>query len=139
MLINSNEYLNIVESIQQEIRTAQYRATISVNQELLILCRSIDNVISSHKTWYIFLLHLQQDTYPLSSPLQYRTYTGDIVMNRERNGRRLQILLEFWGKLWYGKHRLRNAVQRGAPWRRAQIDDETRLRGSPCSGLRGFQ
>ena len=25
MLINSNEYLNIVESIQQEIRTAQYR------------------------------------------------------------------------------------------------------------------
>ena len=82
MLINSNEYLNIVESIQQEIRTAQYRATISVNQELLILCRSIDKVISSHKTWYIFLLHLQQYTYPLSSPLQYRTYTGDIVMNR---------------------------------------------------------
>lgn len=82
MLINSNEYLNIIESIQQEIRTAQYRATISVHQELLILCRSIDKVISNHKTWYIFLLHLQQYTYPLSSPLQYRTYTGDLVMNR---------------------------------------------------------
>ena len=37
MLMNSNEYLNIVESIKQEIRTAQYRATVSVNRELLVL------------------------------------------------------------------------------------------------------
>ena len=36
MLMNSNEYLNIVESIKQEIRTAQYRATVSVNRELLV-------------------------------------------------------------------------------------------------------
>ena len=29
MLMNSNEYLNIVESIKQEIRTVQYRAMVS--------------------------------------------------------------------------------------------------------------
>lgn len=51
MLMNSNEYLNIVESIKQEIRTAQYRATVSVNRELLVLYHSIGEVINEHKTW----------------------------------------------------------------------------------------
>ena len=51
MLMNSNEYLHIVESIKQEIRTAQYRAAISVNRELLILYHSIGEVINAHKTW----------------------------------------------------------------------------------------
>ena len=32
MLMNSNEYLNIVESIKQEIRTVQSRAMVSVNR-----------------------------------------------------------------------------------------------------------
>lgn len=42
------------------------------------------------------------------------------------------------GKLSIG---FRNAAKGGAPWRRAQqnSDDETRSRGSPCSGLRGSQ
>ena len=51
MLMNSNEYLNIVESIKQEIRTAQYRAAVSVNRELLGLYHSIGEVINEHKTW----------------------------------------------------------------------------------------
>ena len=51
MLMNSNEYMNIVESIKQEIRTAQYRATVSVNRELLVLYHSIGEVINEHKTW----------------------------------------------------------------------------------------
>ena len=51
MLMNSNEYLNIVESIKQEIRTAQYRATVGVNRELLVLYHSIGEVINEHKTW----------------------------------------------------------------------------------------
>ena len=51
MLMNSNEYLNIVESTKQEIRTAQYRATVSVNRELLVLYHSIGEVINEHKTW----------------------------------------------------------------------------------------
>lgn len=51
MLMNSNEYLHIVESIKQEIRTAQYRAAVSVNRELLVLYHSIGEVINAHKTW----------------------------------------------------------------------------------------
>ena len=51
MLINSNEYLHILESIKQEIRTAQYRAAVSVNRELLLLYHSIGEVINAHKTW----------------------------------------------------------------------------------------
>lgn len=51
MLMNSNEYLSIVESIKKEIRTAQYRATVRVNRELLMLYYSIGNIINKHKTW----------------------------------------------------------------------------------------
>ena len=51
MLMNSNEYLHIVESIKQDIRTAQYRAVVSVNREILILYHSIGEVINAHKTW----------------------------------------------------------------------------------------
>ncbi len=51
MLMNSNEYISVVESIKQEIRTAQYRATVSVNRELLLLYHSIGTVINEHKTW----------------------------------------------------------------------------------------
>lgn len=51
MLMNSNEYLSIVESIKKEIRTAQYRATIRVNRELLMLYYSIGDIINKHKTW----------------------------------------------------------------------------------------
>ena len=32
MLMNSNEYLHIVGVVKQEIRTAQYRASVSVNR-----------------------------------------------------------------------------------------------------------
>ncbi len=46
MLMNSNEYLSIVESIKKEIRTAQYRATIRVNRELLMLYHSIGDIIN---------------------------------------------------------------------------------------------
>ena len=49
--MNSNEYISVVESIKQEIRTAQYRATVSVNRELLLLYHSIGTVINEHKTW----------------------------------------------------------------------------------------
>ena len=51
MLLNSSEYLNTVESIKQEIRTAQYRASVSVNRELLLLYHTIGNTINAHKTW----------------------------------------------------------------------------------------
>lgn len=37
MLINNNEYLNIIESVKSEIKNAQYKAAVSVNKELVLL------------------------------------------------------------------------------------------------------
>ena len=51
VLLNSSEYLNTVESIKQEIRAAQYRASVSINRELLLLYHTIGNTINEHKTW----------------------------------------------------------------------------------------
>ena len=51
VLLNSSEYLNTVESIKQEIRAAQYRASVSVNRELLLLYHTIGNTINARKTW----------------------------------------------------------------------------------------
>ena len=51
MLINNNEYLSIVDTIKREINNAQYRASISFNQELIILYYNIGKVINEHKLW----------------------------------------------------------------------------------------
>ena len=51
MLINNNEYLDIVESIKLEIKSAQYKATVSVNKELIMLYYNIGRIINEHKTW----------------------------------------------------------------------------------------
>lgn len=51
MLINNNEYLSIVDTIKSEIKNAQYRATISFNQELVMLYYNIGKVINEHKLW----------------------------------------------------------------------------------------
>ena len=37
MLMNDNEYLNTLESIKAEIRSAQYKAAVNVNRELILL------------------------------------------------------------------------------------------------------
>lgn len=36
MLINTAEYLSVIENIKKEIKDAQYRATIHVNSDMLI-------------------------------------------------------------------------------------------------------
>ena len=51
MLMNSGEYLQTIEQVKQEIRTAQYRAAVQVNCELLRLYHSIGSVINTHKVW----------------------------------------------------------------------------------------
>ena len=51
MLINSNEYLEIVKSIRDEIKGAQYKASVSVNRELIMLYYNIGQVINEHKSW----------------------------------------------------------------------------------------
>lgn len=51
MLMNSGEYLATIEQVKQEIKSAQYRAALHVNAELVLLYHSIGCVINEHKTW----------------------------------------------------------------------------------------
>lgn len=51
MLINTNEYFEIVNSIKNSIRSAQYKASVSVNRELVLLYWRVGTVINSYKTW----------------------------------------------------------------------------------------
>ncbi len=51
MLINNKEYFETIESIKNEIKSAQYKAAVSVNRELIMLYYNIGKVINAHKTW----------------------------------------------------------------------------------------
>ena len=51
MLMNDNDYLNTLESIKAEIRSAQYKAAVNVNRELILLYYQIGGVINEHKSW----------------------------------------------------------------------------------------
>ena len=51
MLTNSKEYFNVIETIKSEIKTAQHRASVSVNRELVLLYYNIGEVINRHKQW----------------------------------------------------------------------------------------
>ena len=51
MLMNSGEYLDLVQSIKQEIQSAQYRAVLNVNRDLICLYYDIGSAINEHKTW----------------------------------------------------------------------------------------
>lgn len=51
MLMNTPEYISIVENIKHEITAAQYRAAVHVNTDLLLLYHSIGCIINDHKSW----------------------------------------------------------------------------------------
>ena len=51
MLMNSSEYIEIVESVKHAIKNAQYRAIVNVNSELILLYYRIGQVINEHKSW----------------------------------------------------------------------------------------
>ena len=51
MFLNDDEYFQIIDSIKKEIREAQYKATVSVNKELIMLYYRIGNAINEHKAW----------------------------------------------------------------------------------------
>lgn len=51
MLMNDNDYLNTLECIKAEIRSAQYKAAVNVNRELILLYYQIGCVINEHKSW----------------------------------------------------------------------------------------
>ena len=43
--------LETIEQVKSEIKAAQYKAAVSVNQELILLHHSIGEVINAHKVW----------------------------------------------------------------------------------------
>ena len=49
--MNTSEYLSVIENIKSEIKAAQYRATIHVNADMLLLYHDIGCVINGHKAW----------------------------------------------------------------------------------------
>ena len=51
MLMNQTDYLATIQEIKAEIKKAQYKATIKVNHELLLLYYYIGQVINRHKVW----------------------------------------------------------------------------------------
>ncbi len=51
MLMNGNEYLSVIQSIKSEIKSAQYKAALSVNRELIMLYYHIGIIINEHKAW----------------------------------------------------------------------------------------
>lgn len=51
VLMNSSEYISIVENIKREITGAQYRAAVHVNTDMLLLYYDIGCVINEHKSW----------------------------------------------------------------------------------------
>lgn len=51
MLMNSNEYLEIVNNIKSNILSAQYKAAIAANKELIMLYWNIGKIINTHKSW----------------------------------------------------------------------------------------
>ena len=51
MLINDDKYIRIIESIKKEIGNAQYKATLSVNRELIMLYHTIGSIINQNKSW----------------------------------------------------------------------------------------
>lgn len=51
MLMNSSEYLSIIENIKHEIASARYKAALRVNANLLLLYYDIGCIINEHKSW----------------------------------------------------------------------------------------
>ena len=51
MLMNDKEYLSVIQSIKSEIKSAQYKAALSVNRELIMLYYNIGIIINEHKAW----------------------------------------------------------------------------------------
>ena len=51
MLMNSTEYISVVDNIKKGIKAAQYRVAVHANQELLLLYHDIGCVINEHKVW----------------------------------------------------------------------------------------
>ena len=51
ILMNNAEYLKIVDNIRLRIKTAQYKAVLAANSELIVLYWNIGVIINEHRVW----------------------------------------------------------------------------------------
>ena len=51
MLLNTKEYLSVVNDIKNQITLAQQRATTGVNREMVVLYWNVGKIINDRKTW----------------------------------------------------------------------------------------
>lgn len=62
MLINDNEYFQIVEQVKEQILNAQYRAVLGANREQILLYWNIGRVIIENTKYGVkFIKNLAQD------------------------------------------------------------------------------
>ena len=50
MLMNTAEYLSIIENIKSEIKAAQYHVAVHANADMLLLYHDIGCAIDEHKS-----------------------------------------------------------------------------------------
>ena len=48
--MNNNDYVNVVEKIKKQIRSAQHRAILNANKEMLILYLNNGKIINENST-----------------------------------------------------------------------------------------
>ena len=51
MLMNNNEYFEILEDIKSRIRAAQYKAVLGANREQIVLYWNIGKIIIANSQW----------------------------------------------------------------------------------------
>ena len=111
VLMNSNEYITVVDTIKKEIQSAQYRTAVQANTELLRLYYSIGKEINVHKVWgNKFIENLSMDIradYPTNKGFSVRNlkymakfaatyseqeFVQQAVAQIPRQGKQVQIL-----------------------------------------------
>jgi len=77
MLMNNTEYLKIIDDIRLKIRTAQHKAVLAANSELVMLYWNIGAIINEHSVWgNKFIENLARDI-----KLDFPNTTGYSVRN----------------------------------------------------------
>ena len=77
MLLNNNEYLNVLQEIKQKIYAARYRVVDNANAEMIMLYWNLGREINARKAWGSkFIDSLSKDL-----RLEFPSATGYSVRN----------------------------------------------------------
>jgi len=91
MLLNTPEYMSIVADIKKRIKSAQHRAVLAANSELIALYWNIGKTIGEHSTWgNKFIDNLARDI-----KLEFPNATGYSVRNLKYMAKFAQMFPDF--------------------------------------------